>query len=200
MVVVLAFVPVATLVFFVWWKIAGEIAACRGVKDWVARGACCPMFIRKHNSGRPLSISCKIGQSSICRSAGFYQISALTFVVPRALSTHAQLPPWEKLHFISVDMTNASPGPCISSAHANSFSESCANYFSESCDLCGFLEIVQPRKPKALGKGGNQYCHVSGFTQDSLCVRFQRIELQKKNGVACLAADLPIRRSGAGCD
>ena len=50
MIAVLA-LPAFVLDVFLWWTIAGKIPCCHGMKDWVAGGACCPLFMSRTVSG-----------------------------------------------------------------------------------------------------------------------------------------------------
>jgi hypothetical protein len=116
MIAVSAF-PVIALVFFAWWKLAGKIPCCRGMKGWVARGACCPSFIRKHNFGRPVNFLVTSFKQNLSTKVkllvGFYQVSTLLSSLYNVPYPYTYLDVQEKLQFISVDFTRALPGPCI---------------------------------------------------------------------------------------
>jgi predicted outer membrane repeat protein len=119
LIVVLAF-PASVLILLVWWKIAGKIPCCHGMKDWVARGACflfCPSFIRKHNFGRPINLLVTWYKQNFLTKVkllvGFYQISTLLHSSYNVPYPYTYLNVMEKVQFISVDFTKALPGPCI---------------------------------------------------------------------------------------
>jgi hypothetical protein len=109
--------PVFVLVFFIWWKLAGKIPGCRGTKAWVSRGACCPLFIRKYNFGRPINLFVTSYKQNVKTKikllVGFYQVSTLLQSAYNVPYPYTYLHVLAKLQFISVDVTKALPGPCI---------------------------------------------------------------------------------------
>jgi predicted outer membrane repeat protein len=108
----------AVLLVLVWyWKVPG----CSSLKSWIAKGMCCPDWLKKYAICRRCG-SCKNIliysydkhlKVKIRLLVGFYQVSSLlhaSYLVPYP---YEYLHIMSKLKFFSVDFTLAQPGPCV---------------------------------------------------------------------------------------
>jgi hypothetical protein len=206
--VVLSF-PAMLVVFFVWWKTAGAIPVCHGLKLWVAKGACCPLFIRNHNFGRPINLLVRSFKQNLKTKVkllvGFYQISTLLHSAYNVPYPYSYLRVMAKVQFLSVDFTEALPGPCIFGQDYN---------FARKLYAVGALAVLigvgsclvvrfssgERQRPWA-NKALPWLSAVLFFTYPGFSAFFfDALKCRKIDDAEYLVADLSVRCSGANYD